>query len=270
MDLSPFLRAAGPPQRYPRGTEFFSQGSEAEAVFVLTGGLAKLLRGCPEGRTAIVGTRTTGWILGGAAALLGDPYSVTACAVTQCEALRIGAAMFRDMVRADGQVSEYVHRIHAMEIGSGLVHLGNFGNLTARQRLECFLADLATELTGRGESLEIPLRDWEIAQRVAITPPYLSRLLREMIAGGQLRRVAGALVVNAAGAAAVREPRPARSPGGRIAAAISVARAVPRAARAARRDRSRDDRRGIEPAPSRRSPGGTPPRARTASRGRSR
>jgi CRP-like cAMP-binding protein len=196
-DIQPFLQAAGPAQRYPRGTEFFSQGGESEAVFLITGGLVKLLRCCPDGRAVIVGLRSPGWILGGAAAVLGDPYTVTACAVTPCEALRLHTGLFHELIRTNVEVSGYVHRLHAMEVGSGLTHLGDFGNLSARQRLEGFLCDLAHELPPSPDGVEIPLRDWEIAQLVAITPPYLSRLVQELTLSGRLERQRNVLILHA-------------------------------------------------------------------------
>ena len=72
-------------------------------------------------------------------------------------------------------------------------HVARLAHLSARDRLEdllrsyaCEMAAVSPGLNGRG--VELMLREWELAQLLAITPQYLCRLMHEFEARGQLNR----------------------------------------------------------------------------------
>jgi CRP-like cAMP-binding protein len=69
------------------------------------------------------------------------------------------------------------------EVLNQAARMSEMACLPARQRLEQFLWKIA-EQKGEGETtdfkLQLPVKQWEAAQLLAITPTYLCRLLAEL------------------------------------------------------------------------------------------
>lgn len=194
-DLRPFLRDFEPPLGYPRGTELLPQGAEPRSVFFLTSGIVKLIRTGQDGRDAIVGLRPRGWFVGAEAAILEEPYAVTACTVTRCEAYRITTGMFRNLVRKPGPISWRLHRLEALGIGQGFRDVEALAAHPARTRLIELLERLCLEVVPTDRGWEVPLRDWEMAHLIAVSPQYMSRLVHELIDEGILTREGASLFV---------------------------------------------------------------------------
>ncbi len=172
--------------------DLFEQGGKAEAVFHVEQGLAKLLRVHADGRETIVGLRSRGSFLGAAEALLSIPYAARAVALPRCRWVKLGAEEFRSRVRVSQALSWRVHEMQSREVYQQLVRLGELGGMQARARLWRVLQEIGAIL-GEEDStgdvrLVIPLRQWEIAQLIAVTPQYLCRLISEMKSEGLLLR----------------------------------------------------------------------------------
>lgn len=182
----------GPVEQYPAGVVLFRQGDRAEAVYAIEQGWVKLVRIEEDGQTMIVGMRSQGWILGAASALMERAHAVTAETVTWCRLRRMRGNVFRERVQRDEAFSWYVHQMHAREIHRQLEQVVGLGCQRARRRLEQLLGELAGEQEGRWRC---PLRQWEVAQLVAVTPSYLSQLLGELEREGVVRREGGWIVV---------------------------------------------------------------------------
>jgi len=71
--------------------------------------------------------------------------------------------------------------------------------LPAQERLADLLWELAHALalpTSSGEILlRLPLKHWELAQLIAVTPEYLSRLLKNMQREGIVRQKKGLMII---------------------------------------------------------------------------
>ncbi|HEY2956364.1 MAG TPA: Crp/Fnr family transcriptional regulator [Candidatus Eisenbacteria bacterium] len=174
------------------GLELFRQGDPAESVFLIERGLVKLIRAHSDGREdRIVGLRARGWVLGAAAAITNEPYVATAIAVAPSQISRLAAPEFLRLLETDRALSRRIHQMHAREVCGSLSQLGD-ESTSARTRLRRFLEDLASAngpvAHPREVRIEIPLRQWEIAQLLGVAPPYLSELMKEMQAKGVFRR----------------------------------------------------------------------------------
>jgi len=181
-----------PSLSYPAGVVLFRQGGSADEVFYLEHGLVKLVRLQPSGEETIVGLRSAGWFLGAAAVVLGRAYAVTALTVTPCGVARIRAAQFRQQLRSNGALSWRVHGMHSEEIYTEITRVADDRSRSARERLERFLEQLLPALgassDGRSVGIHVPLRQWEIAHLIGVTPQYLCQLLHEMEGEGVIRR----------------------------------------------------------------------------------
>lgn len=179
------------------GVVLFRQGEWPEAVYEIERGWVKLVRIEEGGRAMIVGVRTRGWILGAASVLIGEAHAVTAETVTWCQLRRMRGEVFRERVRRDEAFSWRVHEMHAREVYRQLEQVVGLGCQRARRRLEQLLRELAEEQGGG--RVRCPLRQWELAQVVAVTPSYLSQLLGELEREGVLRRENGWIVIEGRG-----------------------------------------------------------------------
>jgi CRP-like cAMP-binding protein len=183
-----------PQQRFALGDEILVQGRVAVGAFVLGSGIVKLVHTSRQGRASIMGIRGRGSILGSAAVLLGTTQAATVVALSPCELTLIPAGTFSALIQEGGEFSWRIHIEHCRELRRRLEHSAGLAYLSARERLEEFFQllseEIALERAGDG-AVALPLRDWELAQFLAVTPPYLSRLLNELLCERRLAKRAG-------------------------------------------------------------------------------
>jgi CRP-like cAMP-binding protein len=157
------------------------------------------MRSEDNGRELILSLKFPGSLLGAAAAIHVKPHPFSAVAVTSCKLTRLSAETFLDLVAADTQLASSLHEMLSAEILDQTARLSQIACLPARHRLEQLLWQLASERSvdgGKPEpKFQLPLRYWEAAQLLAITPPYLSRLLAELEQEGVIGRSKGWIVV---------------------------------------------------------------------------
>lgn len=182
------------------GVELFKQGSYSREVYLVEHGLAKLIRVTEEGQEIIVGIRSPGWMLGANSAILGKPYPMAAVTITQCRLRYIDAERFIRLARCDLEFSWYLHVLHTQELHDRLAHVVGLRCLTARQRFEQLLLQLAYSIKPERSREEVrfklPMKHWEVAQLVGITPEHLCRLQRQMEQEGLLQRENGWLIIS--------------------------------------------------------------------------
>lgn len=181
--------------------EIFSQGESPHTVCFICNGLVKLTRTEADGTRAIVGLRRLGWLLGAAAILPGLPYASTAETVTRSQLCFVPVEQFKQAMETDAQFSHWVSTILASGVYSGVVSISEQGCLSGRQRLEKFLLEIIQGQpnlnTGKAVKIPIPLKNWEVAQLLALTPVHLSRLIRQMEKEGVIERKNGWLILPA-------------------------------------------------------------------------
>ena len=193
------LAVVSPLRAYPATVELYRQGSSAEEVFFVERGLVKLTRSEPDGQELIVDLRFAGSLLGGATVIAREGYPLTAVTLTKSHLRRVEARVFCRLLQTDASFSWSVHQLACQEISQYVSRITQLGCLTARHRLEqtfCQLirADRA-EAHRRNVLVRVPLKHWEVAQLIAVTPAYLSRLLNQLELEGVVRRARRAFVI---------------------------------------------------------------------------
>jgi CRP/FNR family transcriptional regulator len=193
------LHGFSPAHVYPEGVELFRQGALLQEVFYIASGVVKLVRSDREGNEAILGLALPGAWLGSAAAIAQWPSPVASVTSTRVLLQRIPTNVFCELLERDPDVSRRIHQAHARELCRQAFWLAQLSSVPARLRLERVLRQLITALGLRGSAggvrLQLPLRHWELAQLVAVSPEHLSRLLKDMDAQGVVRREKGWVVV---------------------------------------------------------------------------
>ncbi len=184
---------------YPVGTVLMQQGGDPGDVFYVEEGLAKLVRTGSDGREQILGLRGAGWILGAALVLVLRAHPASAVAVTPCRLRRLSRQVFLELMMKHEALSWHVHQMHSREVLSQFQQMADLGTATSRERLERILRRLtgtaSSSGAGDGVRLSLPLKRWELASLIAVTPEHLSRLLRQLRDDGVIRINNGYIVI---------------------------------------------------------------------------
>jgi CRP-like cAMP-binding protein len=181
-----------PAKTYPAGAVLLMQGDSPDDVFVIEQGIVKLRRVQSCGKEAITGIRMAGDFVGAAAAVLGHPNPADAIAITPCRVTRMDFREFLDRLRSDKEFSWRLHEMQSREICGDCDHLAELGCVSAGVRLQRMLLKLASSFgCRRGEReilLKLPLKKWELAQIIGVTPQYLCQLFTELESTGVMAR----------------------------------------------------------------------------------
>nr|QEO74821.1 Transcription regulator, crp [uncultured bacterium] len=194
-DKWPQISAVAPAQEYPAGIGLFKQDSLPQDVYLIDAGLIKLTHVEENGKELVVGLRTPNWIVGASAVILNKKYGYSAETLTGCQLRRVPAPAFLHLLRTDSEFAWQFQQVQSHELYDQLSQLVGFGCLSARHRLEQLLSQLLSTLGAKaGERkirLQLPLKHWELAELIAVTPEHLSRLLKELQLEGVVQRDKG-------------------------------------------------------------------------------
>ena len=189
-----------PAQRYRAGTELFGQASAVNETYLIEDGLIRLVRFGDRGQEVTVALRFPGWVLGAASVILRLPSPVTAITATECRLRPIPARLLLRLIETNVAISRYLLEMLSREVYEQIDRTIQLSQCTAQQRLEQLLWDLISQTesieTSRGIRLQFPLKQEEIAQLIAVTPSYLSRMLKRLEQQGLIQRRMGWIVVS--------------------------------------------------------------------------
>jgi CRP/FNR family transcriptional regulator len=198
--LIPLITGAGlTSSSYPPGVELFHQGDTAKELFFLETGIAKLVYTEESGRELIADIRLSGSVLGLSAVIRNQSHHLTATTASRCRLIRLPAERFMELVRSDPALGITVQHILSDEVINQAARIAEIACLNARQRLENFIWRITqqTDAPPQNQSrLQLPLKQWEVAQFLAITPGYLCRLLSELEAEEVITRRNGWIFIS--------------------------------------------------------------------------
>ena len=177
----------------------FSQGESPHTICLICKGFVKLSRTESSGNRAIVGLRKQGWLLGASAILTGLPYATTGETVTQSKLCFVPIEQFQRAIDTNIQFSKWVSKTLGSGVYSSVISISNQNCLSGRQRLEGFLLELIQGKLIRNADKAIkipfPLKHWEVAQLLGLTPEHLCRLVKKMENEAIIERENGWLIL---------------------------------------------------------------------------
>lgn len=184
---------------YPSGVGLFRQGAPALDVYCIREGMVKLVFLSPDGGELIVALCSYGKVLGAFSAILHETYPVSAETTTPCQLVRVPADAFLRFVKEDGFMSWQLHEMHSRMLSDLVQQVAQLGCVRARDRLEnipwSMLSGLDLLDTKKPIRLQPPLKYYEIAKLIAVTPQYLSSLLGELEREGLVCRNKGSFLI---------------------------------------------------------------------------
>lgn len=188
---------------YPPAVELFSQGAHPANVYLVHRGIVKFTRSEANGQEILLELRFPGSLVGSAAAISAKPHPFAAVTVTRCTLTKWSAREFVSLVDTDTTVAARVRQILSEDILDHVARISQLTCLPARQRLEQLLWQFCDRLgpEGTGQQsvaksrLQLPLKHYEIAHLLSITPTYLCRLLAQLEIEGMIHRAKGWIYV---------------------------------------------------------------------------
>jgi CRP/FNR family transcriptional regulator, cyclic AMP receptor protein len=189
-----------PAQAYPKGVQLFREGVLLNEVLLVRAGVVKLARTAGDGRESIIELAFRETWLGAASVIVNRPSPVSAITCTEAMITRITADEFRRQLREAPTLSLRVHEAHARELNRQMGWIDELASLSSLERLKLvmrrFIATLPRQTSDRGVRLNVPLRHWELARLIAVSPEHLSRLFRKMEREGIIERSKGWVIVS--------------------------------------------------------------------------
>ena len=178
------LAALGRLRTYPKNTVFITEGDSSDSVFVILAGRVKVFISDSEGHEMILDTQGPGEYVG-EMALDGKPRSASVMTLEPTTFSVVGRDPVREAIRhnpdfALDMISRIIDRARiATNSVKDLALLDVYG------RVARLLLNMAVERNGK---LEIPekLTQQEIAERVGASRDMVSRIFRDLTAGGYI------------------------------------------------------------------------------------
>lgn len=183
---------------YPAGVELFRQDSSPGQIYFVETGVTKLTRYEENGGEFILDIRFPGSLLGSEAVIRQRPHSFSAATATTCRLMPLSASRFLSLLKTESLLASFLQDSLCAAVLSQATRMSEIACLPARQRLEQLLWMLAEQTCEGGKQnfkFQLPLKLWEAAQLLAITPTYLSRLLAELEADGIIVRSNGWVIL---------------------------------------------------------------------------
>jgi CRP-like cAMP-binding protein len=163
--------------------ELCTQGGAPHFVNWIESGLVKLVRLTGDGGEFILGLRSDGWIIDAASAILNRPLACSAVTLTPCTVRRASRAAFMRLLNTSPSVMRDLNQLICREVHADQEQQIEFRSCSAQSRLDRLLRELS-RITRKEDPLDgLPLKRFEVAQLLSITPEHLSRLLRLRDAG---------------------------------------------------------------------------------------
>ncbi|MCC6860160.1 MAG: Crp/Fnr family transcriptional regulator [Bryobacterales bacterium] len=193
-----FLAHLGSRKPQPRGAEILRQGTPSRDAILIERGLVAISMADEEGQQRIADVRRSGSALEVCAALLDAPCPFTAKALTDCSLWHVRAADLWRVMAEDRAVARRMQQSLCQEVLISIPRWAHGPRWSARRRFAELLIQLgrgASDLPKTPLQVHLPLKLWELAELLAITPAHLSRMLQGMRSEGVLERQPGYVFV---------------------------------------------------------------------------
>jgi CRP/FNR family cyclic AMP-dependent transcriptional regulator len=196
--LSAALRREGHIRRFRTGQALFTEGDQAERVFLIEGGWVIVTCGAPSGREIVLGLCGRGDVLGELSALDGKPRSATAVAVEEVEAIVApGTVLTRALEEA--HAAHELIRVLAARLRDADRKRLEFAALDTLGRVSWRLLELSDRFgheTDEGTVVELPVSQEQLASWCGASREATVKALGALRAIGCIRTGRRSLVIS--------------------------------------------------------------------------
>ena len=178
------IAASGVVRSYARNTVLINEGDQGDSLFIVLSGKVKVFASNAAGKEVVIDFHGPGEYVG-EMSLDGSPRSASVITMEPTSCAVVSRAQFRDFILAQPDfalhlIEKLIHRARlATENMKSLALSDVYG------RLVRLLTSLAVEENGR-QTVPEKLTQQDIAERVGSSRDMISRLMKDLVAGGYL------------------------------------------------------------------------------------
>lgn len=165
---------------YPARHTLFMQGDQAENVYSITCGMARLYRLLPDGRRQIVGFAIPGDFLGLA---MNDHFGFSADAIEPLNVCRFGRTNYATLVDSKPHLLRRLHEFATHELTLAQDQMILLGRRTAEEKIVAFLLGMRErwgKLTKLSVTVRLPMSRQDIADFLGLTIETVSRTITKL------------------------------------------------------------------------------------------
>ena len=179
------LAEHGAVRKYPRGAVIITEGDPSDSLYVILSGRVKVYLSDSDGREVVLNVCGPGSYVG-ELAFDDAPRSASVITLEPCTFSVLSGKQFREFVVARPDAAIYLIRdlIHRVRVASD--NIRNLALLDVYGRVAHLLLDLAEEKDGH-LVIDQPYTQQELAQRVGCSREMISRIFRDLVAGGYIK-----------------------------------------------------------------------------------
>ena len=184
---------------FPRGTPIYLPIDDADSVFLLASGRARICHVTPDGKQSILAFIEPGELFGETAVFDAGKREEYAEAVDASTVVMIPREVIEDLVRRHPEVSVGIVKLVGLRLRRVERRLKNLLFVPSRQRLVHLLLELAEQYgksASQGVRLGISLSHQELANVIGTTRETVTVLLGQMESEGLVRIARRKLVIN--------------------------------------------------------------------------
>ena len=187
------LSEQGSVKAYPKNTIIISEGERSESLFIILSGKVKVFLADEDGKEVLLSTQGPGEYFG-EMILDEGPRSASVMTLEPCKFAVITTDQFKQFLARNPEaglelVRSLIHRVRALTKA-----VGNLALLDVYGRVARLLLDLATEVDGR-QVIPGHLTQQDMASRVGCSREMISRIMRDLRAGGYIKMDGETMIV---------------------------------------------------------------------------
>ncbi|MEW6131016.1 MAG: Crp/Fnr family transcriptional regulator [Acidobacteriota bacterium] len=187
------------PMIYPPGVFLLHQGWKPQMVHFIEDGLVKLVYTNEEGAEMIVGLRSTGSVLGVAAAIQNQPVPLAAVTLQPSQIRSLPAHTLVKLLQTDLEFAFQIQQSESTEYYSLVSRFAQQKFGEAKQQLENLLWQIISimglDASQNDLKLQLPLKYYELARLIDIEPSYVCKLIKDLEREGIVKRKNGWLIL---------------------------------------------------------------------------
>ena len=184
-DVVRTLAEHGIARHYPKGAIIITEGDPSDSLYVILAGRVKVYLSHGDGREVVLDVHGPGTYVG-EMAFDDSPRSASVMTLEPCTLSVLSGKQFREFVVANPDAAVHLIRnlIHRTRVASQ--NIRNLALLDVYGRVAKLLLELASEKEGR-LIIDQPYTQQELAQRVGCSREMISRIFRDLVAGGYIK-----------------------------------------------------------------------------------
>ena len=178
------LAAHGIVRHYPKNAVIITEGDPSDSLFVILSGSVKVYLSKDDGKEVVLDVHRAGSYVG-EMAFDDKPRSASVMTLEPCTLSVVTQARFREFLKQKPEAVEHLIRNLIQRARTATETVRSLALLDVYGRVARLLLDLAEEKDGR-LTISQPLTQQDIAYRVGCSREMISRLFKELVAGGYL------------------------------------------------------------------------------------